>query len=329
MPCKDGSYALPFVLFLLLAAGTGFGAQPAAPKLLPETAILDRVDGRLVHVDAKEAAQARSFAFGSPDTWLFELTMEVKTPDYQLPAGTRLVLLPSATLGQLIADVNDRVAPRYRLSARVTRFREQNYLYPTYYLPLSKFKDDPSPQNGGQKIQDDGGDPPSAIRKQATPDLGPGPQSDSPELAVPPEVLEQLKKQRPLRGPRKSVQAQPKPVQGSERVLANCVGRIESMQQPVVSSPLSAPSGPSPTNNRQRRAENSWVFVPYALGWNLSDVRYELLPSAALEEALQKQARVVDPIRFNAAGLVAEFQGKKYLLLQRAAIVYNYGNFGR
>ena len=38
---------------------------------------------------------------------------------------------------------------------------------------------------------------------------------------------------------------------------------------------------------------------------------------------------LVDPIRFNVAGLVAEFQGKKYLLLQRAAIVYNYGNFGR
>ena len=317
MPCKDRSYSLAFVL-LLLAAGTGFGAQPAARKLLPETAVLDRVDGRLLHVDAN-------------DTWLFELTMDVKTPDYQLPAGVRFVLLPSTTLGRLIADVNDRVAPRYRLSARVTRFRGKNYLYPTYYLPLSKFKDDQSPQDGGVNPQSAIMSPPASTggRNHVTPDFDPGPQSGSPELAIPPEVLEQLKKQRPLRGPRKGAQAEPKPVQGSERVLADCVGRIESAQKSVVSSPLSVPSGQSPTDNRQRRTENSWVFVPYALGWNLGSVRYELLPSAALEEALQKQAQVVDPIRFNAAGLVVEFQGKKYLLLQRAAIVYNYGNFGR
>ena len=104
-------YRFVFALSLLLT-GTGFGAQPAAPKLLPETAVLDRVDGRLLHVDANEGPQTQNSAFGSPDTWLFELTTDVKTPDYQLPAGTRFVLLPSVTLGRLIADVNDRVAPR-------------------------------------------------------------------------------------------------------------------------------------------------------------------------------------------------------------------------
>ena len=116
--CSVGSSRRIFLcsLLLLLAAGTASAPSPA-PKLLPETAVLDRVDGRLLHVDAN-------------DTWLFELTMDVKTPDYQLPAGTRFVLLPSVTLGRLIADVNERVAPRYRLSARVTRFREQE-------LPLS------------------------------------------------------------------------------------------------------------------------------------------------------------------------------------------------
>jgi hypothetical protein len=290
-----------FVLALsLLLAGAGFGAQPAARPLLPETAVLDRVDGRLLHVDAN-------------DTWLFELTMDVKTPDYQLPTGARFVVLPSVTLGRLIADVNERVAPRYRLSARVTRFREKNYLYPTYYLPLSKFKD-------GQGAEAESPTPPPEIRN---------PQAGAPELSVPPEILEQLKKQRPLRGPRKGAQTQPKPIPGSERVVADCVGRIESRQEPVVGSPSSVPSGPSPTDDRQLRADNFWAFVPYALGWNLSNVRYELLPSQALEEALQKQARALNPMRFNVAGLVTEFQGKKYLLLQRAAIVYNYGDFGR
>ena len=305
MPCKDRSYlshrsttsySLPFVLLLLLAAGPALSAQPTARQPLPETAVLDRVDGRLLHVDAN-------------DTWLFELTMDVKTPDYRLPARTRFVLLPSAALGRLTADVNDRSAPRYRLSARVTRYQGKNFLFPIYYLPLSKFKDDKNPEDGGQKTEDRSANPQSAIRN---------PQSGSPELAIPPEVLEQLKKQRPLRGPRRSAETEKKPIQESpDRVLVDGVGRIERSSMGV--PPMLQDHG------QDARA----TFVPYALGWNLGDVCYELLPCAALEQVLQKHKQVLDPIRFSVAGLVTEFRGKKYLLLQRAVVVYNYGNFGR
>ncbi len=296
MPCLHKSYSSHwsyFFLVLLLTAGAVSAAQPAARKLLPETAVLDRVDGRLLHVDAN-------------DTWLFELTMEAKTPEYRLAAGTRFVLLPSVTLGRLVADVNDRVAPRYRLSARVTLYRGKNYLFPTYYLPLSKFKE--SPEEGEQKPEAGKPGPPPEIR---------GP--NEPELAIPPEVLERLKKQRPLRGPRKGPEEERKPVpESAEQVLVDCVGRIESSQR-----------------SADQRAQNAWVknppyvFLPYALGWNVGDVRYELLPCTALEQALRQQRGALDPIRFNVAGLVTEFQGRKYLLLQRAIVVYNYGNFGR
>ena len=307
-PRSHGSY--PFFALLLLAAGAVFGAQPAARKLLPETAILDRVDGRLLHVDAN-------------DTWLFELTMEVKTPDYRLAPGTRFVLLPSGTLGQLVADVNDRVAPRYRLSARVTLYRGKNYLVPFYYLPLSKFKDDKSPEGGEQRTEDSKLNPLPAIMSPPALTGGRNPKSNEPELVVPPEVLERLKNQRPLRGPRRGPEGKSKPIpESSERVLVDCVGRIES-------SLLAVDSPQLPPVNRQLSTANSWVFVPYALGWNVSAVRYELLPCTALEQALRRQEGALDPIRLNVAGLVTEFQGRKYLLLQRATVVYNYGNFGR
>ncbi|MBM4024441.1 MAG: hypothetical protein FJ280_03420 [Planctomycetes bacterium] len=289
----------------MLAAGSALCAQPAAHKPLPETAVLDRVDGRLLRGDANESPAARSFPVGSAETWLFELAAEVKTATYRLPAGTQFVLLPSATLGQLIADVNERQAPRYRLSARVAQFRGRNFLLPTYWLPLSRFKDDPGPEAGDPHA-------PPAVRD---------PQLGDPNLAVPPEVLERLKKQRPLRGPRRSIEAPtaPAPV---ERMLVNRVGRIESC-------PAAVGSEPSPADGQQPAAEDCWVFVPYALGWNLSEVRYELLPSVALEQALQIQKQALDPIRFNVAGIVTEFQGRPYLLLHRAIVVYSYGNFGR
>ena len=56
------------------------------------------------------------------------------------------MLLPSAILEQLIADVNDRSTPVYRLSAQVTRYQGANFLLATYFLPLSKFKSDEKPE---------------------------------------------------------------------------------------------------------------------------------------------------------------------------------------
>jgi hypothetical protein len=306
--------------FLLLTAGTGFSAQPPARKLLPETAVLDRVDGRLLHVDAN-------------DIWLFELTMEVKAPDFALPTGTRFVLLPSATLGRLIADVNDRFAPRYRLSARVTQYRGKNYLFPTYWLPLSKFRDDKTAEEGGPPTMESAPNPPSATTPPPASTGDRKPQSNVPELVIPPEVLDQLKKERPLRGPRKSTQAQkPGAPVPAERVLVDCVGLLESPHLSVLDPLLPVPSRQSPLPSWQPTTDSyrtGLVFVPYALGWNVSDVRYELLPCAALEQAVRRQTQALDPMRFNVAGLATEFQGKKYLLLQRAAIAYNYGNFAR
>jgi len=307
MPCPNRSHSSHrshwsySFFFLLLAARPSFCAQPAARALLPETAAFDRVDGRILHVDAN-------------DTWLFALTAEVKTPAYRLPAGARFVLLPSATLGRLSADANERVAPRYRLSARVTRFQGQNYLFATSYLPLSKFKADKNPEGGEQKAEESSPNQKSKIENQ---------RSEEPELVIPPEVLEQLKKQPPLRGPRRRTEAQEKPTP-EDRVLADCVGRIEDCRV-----------GSQPTRSVRIDPVDAWgktppyVFMPYALGWNLSGIRYELLPCAALEQALQVQTRALDPLRFSVAGLVTEFQGKKYLLLQRAVVAYNYGNFGR
>jgi hypothetical protein len=332
MPCEHRSYsshrshssrftpgALP-ALILLLAAGTGVAAQPAARKPLPETAVLDRVDGRLLHVDVN-------------DTWLFELTMEVKTPDYRLATGTRFTLLPSATLGRLIADVNKRYAPRYRLSARVTQYKGRNYLFPIYYLPLSRFKDDKNPEGGGQRAEDGDSNQKSKIKNQ---------KSEEPDLAIPPEVLEQLKKQRPLRGPRRGSEVEKKPVQTPpERMLVDCVGRIEiggNEDEGRIGDTGGIQEGEKVRKSEGRKGLSpsyfptflpSYVFVPYALGWNLSDIRYELLPCTALEQALHRQRQALDPIRFSVAGLVTEFKGKKYLLLQRAVVVYNYGNFGR
>jgi len=279
------------VVLILALGGAGFGAQPVVGKPLPEATVLGAIDGKLLHVDAN-------------DTWWFELTAEVKSDTYRVPAGTRFMLLPSGTLEQLIADVNDRVTPAYRLSAQVTRYQGANFLLATYFLPLSKFKSDESTEHGEPKTED------------ATVDL-----PTDPELGVPPEILEKLKNRRPIRGPLRKpsdgvTAARPGGYLG--RMLVNRVGLIEAEDVEAL-----------PDSRLYASTFSRFYFIPYALGWNVSGVRYELLPCTALEQAQQLQRSSIEPIRFNVAGLVTKFQGRQYLLLQRAAPVYNYGNFGR
>lgn len=268
---------VPAILMLSFAtvlpcSRAGLGAEQSGQTLLPEATVLSAVDGSLVHVDANDA-------------WLFELAADVNRVDANVPAGTQFTLLPSAILERLIADVNDRSLPSYRLSARVTQYDGKNFLFPTYFLPLSKLKDSSAPP--------DTAEPADANVGQVDPDL-----------PVPEAVLEKFASHRLIRGPRREPTGTgpSPPVLG--RMLVDTVGVIKPERERL-------------------------TFIPYALGWNIGDVRYELLPCRALEQALRMQDQTLEPIRFNVVGVMAEFKGGKFLLLQRALPVYNYDNFGR
>jgi len=278
---------LTLALILSLAAGPALCAQPAGPELLPEAAILNHIDGEVIQGDAN-------------DTWIFQIATEVENAGITVPAGTRFPLLPSTILERLIADANDRYTPRYRLSASVTRYGDTNFLLPTYYLPLSKFKD---PESPGASAEPNGvSEPPAVV-------VGPS----DPNLAVPAEILEKLRNRRPLRGPLRKPQVQPRPTEtpssGANRVD---LGRMLVDRIGMVT-----------------KREGEPVFIPSGLGWKIGSTQYELLPCSELERVLELQSDPLEPTRFDVAGFITRFRGKEYLLLHRAVPVYNYGNFGR
>ena len=272
--------------FCILVSSACLGAQPGVRKPLPEGTVLNAVDGKLSHVDAN-------------DVWLFELSEDVNNVSGRIATGARLEVLPSAMLELLIADVNDRQAPTYRLSAMVTQYSGRNYLFPTYYLPLSKLK----------------GSEPATPQDQQPQTLGEITASDkSADLTIPPEVIEQLKKRRPARGLQREDRGPPDSTMAQKslgRMLIDKVGRISVHS-----------NGPAAPGQRP-------VFTPYALGWNIGKTNYMVLPCRALEQAQQMQAASPDPVRFKVTGLVTEFKGRQYLLLQRAIRSYSYGNFDR
>ncbi len=105
-----------------------FGAKVTITGGLQDGFVLRGVDGEVNGPDAN-------------DGWGFKLSADVNDEGKGVvKAGTTLELLPSATLEKITADINERAAAGYRLWGRVTRYKGKNFIFPVYFLPLSKME---------------------------------------------------------------------------------------------------------------------------------------------------------------------------------------------
>lgn len=70
------------------------------------------------------------------------------------------------------------------------------------------------------------------------------------------------------------------------------------------------------------------VVVLDAIGRNIQQVSFKVLPCEVLERAQYMQSLEPDPVRFKIAGILTQYKGEYYLLLQRAIRAYSHENFG-
>ena len=269
-------------MLCLLLCSTVVAAEreDAGVTLLREGTMLESIDGTIRRAD-------------SNDLWHFEVEADVNEPGLRISAGTRFTLLPSTTLESILVDVNDRQMPRYRLTAHATLYQQTNFLFPSYFLPLTKLKDANEPV--AQTL------PPSDANAPAVSE------PNGVGMFIPPEIAQALRTRRASRAAQRPVapvgSAAGKPRRPASRVLVDAVGFIRPWQG---------------------RA----VFIPDTVGRSVSEFWYQLLPNQVLQEAEQQVAAWPEPTRVMVAGLVTEYRGRRYLLLQRVIRVYSYGNFG-
>ena len=115
------------LVFILSAVAPD--AEAARENLLKDGFVLRGVDGQLVGPD-------------SNDVCFFELNSDVNDYETVVKAGTKLELLPSSALEKVTADVKMRSEATYRLlDGRITKYKGRNYIFPKYFLPLSKTKE--------------------------------------------------------------------------------------------------------------------------------------------------------------------------------------------
>ncbi|MCH7917850.1 MAG: hypothetical protein IIC50_07670 [Planctomycetes bacterium] len=75
--------------------------------------------------------------------------------------------------------------------------------------------------------------------------------------------------------------------------------------------------------------EGHLTFTLDGLGLQLQTRQLSLLPCRLLTRMQKEQRASLTPVHFRIAGLITEYQGHDYLMVQRAAQVHDYGNFGR
>jgi len=295
------------ILILALFAGTGsvagsFGAEKTGQALLNDGFVLTGVDGKMRSPDGN-------------DVWFFVLASDINDGKARGGANTSLQLLPSSTLEKMTADMKQRSGEDYRIWARITKYKGRNFLFPIYFLPLSKVKDSGLP----------------ALTDVTSPDVSqpiqvkprPTVNDANDNLAIPKEIINRL-------GTRPIVQRQQpqEPNSQSEKLHGIKQDYILADRTGFISAPLPSPIRLTYGGLTLPHSE----FVLDGLGLSVQQTTFRLLPCQLLEQVERESATAglrSDQIRLKIAGIVTQYKGNKYLLLQRATRVYSHGNFGR
>jgi len=268
--------------------------------LLRDGFVMMGADGNLVGPD-------------SNDVLFFELTSDVNDYRTVIKAGTRLELLPSLALEKMTADKETRTTAAYRLwNSRVTKYKGRNYIFPGYFMPLSKAgKSEPEPSKETQRKQQE----PAEI--QSGQELALDEPNDV--LDMPQEIIEKLRARRENPSTPIKVKKETRPFMPSGNEAPDARRYTQSPDSILVDR----------TAFLVEQDEGRFILVPDALGRNLQKLSLRLLPCAALELTELKKAAGPETMRFKIAGIMTKYKGDNYLLLERATRTYSHGNFGR
>ena len=307
---------LPALVILAVSFGVVFGASgfdtaiTRESPLLRDGFVLRGVDGELSGPDNSGA-------------WFFEIAEDVNDYRAIVKAGTKLELLPSSALEMIIADSKARSEVAYRLwNGRVTKYKGSNFIFPTYFLPLSPIKKPKArvPERPGTQKKT------APVRKAPVPKRPLEPVVRDPDdvLDIPVDVLEKL------RDRRRQMAASRRAIVDSNSVSAvdpNQAGQDKRQPEPYSKGADSV--FVDRTAYLVDRDDGGLAFTLDALGRNVQQLSLRLLPCEVLELAELKRTDELESVRFKIAGILTKYQDQEYLLLQKATQTYSHGNFGR
>jgi hypothetical protein len=215
--------------------------------------------------------------------WVFTADAGISDGKAVVKAGQAIEMLPSSTLEKMTADMEKDLSIPVRLWARVTKYHGKNFLFPTYFVPMSKTAEEQEPKS--KPIEDKRDEPATE------------PQEDS---IIPPDIMKKLRPKRVVN-----------------------LAKLKKMETAAGDMALTNRTGFVAGD------EEAKIFRIDALGRNIEDISFELLPCETLEYTERKITENALRQRYKVAGTVTKYKGRYYLLLQRAVRTYSHGNFAR
>ena len=275
------------VVFASTVAFETVVASSAKPRPLRDGFVIAGVDGKLISADSNELPESRHIGFGELDGWLFKPDSELSDDKGVIKSGSAVELLPSATLEKIVTDAKRRSARSYRIWGIVTQYKDKNFIFPVYFLPLSKVQEE---QSGASQ------------KPQQKPE---GPRVNEPNdaLTIPKEIIAKLETRKIM------------PV---EQPIEPSGTQIELAQDFILADRTAV---------LVEQSDGYGLFALDAFGRNTGRISLQLLPCQALELVQKQQSAESERLRFKIAGRVTKYKGQYYLLLQRAIQVYSHGNF--
>jgi hypothetical protein len=287
MILKNSIIAILVALLIVASAGTAAANESPVP------------DGfGLMGVDGKLSGESATADKEGTDRWFFEFDADVSSRLGLINAGTRLEVLPSAALEKMIVNLQQHPEISYRLWGKVTKYEQKNYIFADYFLPISEVKE-PKPTTAQESQQE------SATSDKVEITIN----EPNDELVMPEEIIAKLQGRKIIHFEHLSKGLKLE----EDSILADRTGFILS--------------GTMRDARHTQGKERYGFFASDALGRNAGTIRIQLLPCEILAQAQKQQAVEAEPVRFKVAGIVTTYKDQYYLLLQRAARVYNYGNF--
>jgi len=211
--------------------------------------------------------------------WVFTADADISDGKAIVKAGQAIEMLPSSTLEKMTADMEKDLSIPVRLWARVTKYHDRNFLFATYFVPMSEpAQEQPKPKDTEDK--------PAIEPKE--------------ESIIPADIMEKLRPKRVVN-------------------LAKLKKMVEVEGDVTLAGRTGFVAGD----------EDAKIFRIDALGRNVEDISFALLPCQTLEHTEQKLAENDLRQRYKVAGTVTKYKGRYYLLLQRAVRTYSHGNFAR
>lgn len=193
---------LIILLLVIFLSGAFMPAVTAVSKkasVVEEGFVLGGAEGRLNSFDVNVPV-----AGWKNGGWSFAFDKVVAGNEGEISAGKMVTLLPSAALEQTVEGVGEHPALSYRLWGSVTKYRSENFIFGSYFLPVIGTK-----KNEAQESELKEGE--IAINEPNDP------------LAIPDEVIAQLET-------RKIVRSKPaqKPLElKTDYILADKIGLVE------------------------------------------------------------------------------------------------------